>query len=131
MIMNFDKAFGVHASTLVLRSQRAELLASNIANTDTPNYKARDINFREILSSRFNSLPELETTSNRHIQAGADGLNNMRTYYRIPNQPSVDGNTVDSQLERSAFMENSIMYQTSLRFLNGKVSGLLTAIRGE
>lgn len=129
--MNFDKAFGVHAKTLVLRSQRAELLASNLANVDTPNYKARDVRFNEVLATQHKSLQTLATTSGRHIQPGADGQNNFRTYYRVPNQPSVDGNTVDGQLERSAFMENSIMYMTSLRFLNGRVTGLISAIRGE
>ena len=129
--MNLDKAFGIHATTLVLRSQRAELLASNLANADTPNYKARDINFHKVLSAKHRELQTLSTTSARHMQPGQSGLTNTRMYYRVPNQPSIDGNTVDSQLERSAFMENSIMYQTSLRFLNGRISGLLTAIRGE
>ena len=129
--MNLDKAFGIHATTLVMRSKRAELLASNLANSDTPNYKARDINFREVLSAKNRELQTLSTTNTSHMQPGRSGLTSTRLYYRIPNQPSVDGNTVDSQLERSAFMENSIMYQTSLRFLNGKISGLMTAIRGE
>lgn len=129
--MNLDNAFGIHASSLVLRSKRAELLASNLANADTPNYKARDINFREVLSGQHSKLQTLSSSHPRHFQPGDDGLTDSRLYYRTPGQPSVDGNTVDSQLERAAFMENSIMYQTSLRFLSGKVSGLLTAIRGE
>lgn len=129
--MNLDKAFGIHATTLMLRSRRAELLASNLANADTPNYKARDINFHEVLSASSGKYQKLATTSGGHMQPGQTGISGSRLYYRVPNQPSVDGNTVDSQLERSAFMENSIMYQTSLRFLNGRISGLLTAIRGE
>ncbi len=129
--MNLDKAFGIHASTLVLRSRRAELLASNLANADTPGYKSRDIKFHEVLAGQHKNLRGLSTTDGRHMRSGQDGLNGMRTYYRTPSQPSVDGNSVDSQLERSAFMENSIMYQASLRFLNGRISGLLTAIKGE
>ncbi|MCG8325137.1 MAG: flagellar basal body rod protein FlgB [Thiotrichales bacterium] len=129
--MNLDKAFGIHATALIMRSKRAELLASNIANADTPNYKSRDINFSEVLSAKHREMQIMASTSNSHMQTSQTGLDGFRTYYRVPNQPSVDGNTVDSQLERSAFMENSIMYQTSLRFLNGRISGLLTAIKGE
>ncbi len=129
--MNLDTAFGIHAQALVMRSRRAELLASNIANADTPNYKAKDVNFQQILAGQSTSMQTLASTNARHMQAGQDNLADNRLYYRVPNQPSVDGNTVDSQLERSAFMENSIMYQTSLRFLTGRIGGLLTAIKGE
>ncbi len=129
--MNLDKAFGIHAQSLILRSQRAELLASNMANADTPNYKARDFDFHTALSQSKTALATMASTHQQHMFAGKGQLNNAQLQYRTPSQPSLDGNTVDEDLERSEFMQNSIMYQASLRFLNGRISGLLTAIRGE
>ena len=128
-----DSIFGIHATALKLRADRAELLAANIANTDTPNYKARDIDFRQALSiaAAKNEAMEMKVTSDKHINsAGLSGLAS-EIMYRTPMQPSLDGNTVDLQMERSEFMENAMMYQASLRFLNGKIRGLQTAIRGE
>ncbi len=129
--MNIDNAFGIHAQALMLRSHRAELLASNMANADTPNYKAKDFDFQATLARSKNDLPVLANTQQQHIQAGNAKLDNAHMQFRLPSQPSLDGNTVDADIERSEFMQNSVMYQASLRFLNGRVSGLLTAIRGE
>ncbi len=129
--MNLDNAFGIHAQALLLRSQRAELLAANMANADTPNYKARDFNFHASLMRSKSEMEDLQKKHARHLQAGNGKLAHMPLQYRIPNQPSLDGNTVDTQIERSEFMQNTIMYQASLRFLSGRISGLLTAIRGE
>ncbi len=128
-----DNLFGIHATALKLRANRAELLAGNIANADTPNYKARDIDFRHVLkqAGKSSNSSEIVTTNARHINSAGTSKMGAEIMYRIPNQPSLDGNTVDLQTERSAFMENSIMYQASLRFLNGRISGLMTAIRGE
>jgi flagellar basal-body rod protein FlgB len=126
-----DNLFGIHATALKLRANRAELLASNIANADTPNFKARDIDFKRALKLAANNSGEMVTTNARHINSAGKSKNGAEIMYRIPSQPSLDGNTVDLQTERSAFLENSIMYQASLRFLNGKISGLKTAIRGE
>lgn len=126
-----DNLFGIHATALKLRANRAELLASNIANADTPGYKARDIDFKQALKRAANNSSEMVTTHARHINSAGMSKMGAKIMYRIPTQPSLDGNTVDLQTERSAFMENSMMYQASLRFLNGKINGLLTAIRGE
>ncbi len=130
-----DDIFGIHATALKLRANRAELLAANIANADTPNYKARDIDFKQALKKAVNqtgqSSSDLRTTNARHINSAGGSVMGAELLYRNPLQPSLDGNTVDLQEERSAFMENSMMYQASLRFLNGKISGLMMAIRGE
>jgi flagellar basal-body rod protein FlgB len=126
-----DNLFGIHATALKLRANRAEILASNIANADTPNFKARDIDFKHVLRLAANNSSEMVTTNARHITSAGQSKSGAEILYRIPSQPSLDGNTVDLQTERSAFLENSMMYQASLRFLNGKISGLMTAIRGE
>ena len=126
-----DNLFGIHATALKLRGNRAELLAANIANADTPNYKARDIDFKRTLSMVATEKADMRVTSDKHIDSSGNSKMGAEILYRIPSQPSLDGNTVDLQTERSAFLENSMMYQTSLQFLNGKIRGLMTAIRGE
>lgn len=133
MGISFDKALGVHQHTLGLRSQRAETLSANLANADTPGYKARDMNFTAALNQATEQRGprgvRLSTTNNRHIDSAAPSPVEMD--YRVPLQPSVDGNTVDAQVEQSKFMENAMQYQASLRFLSGKFKGLRGAIRGE
>ena len=126
-----DNLFGIHATALKLRAGRAELLAANIANADTPNYKARDIDFKKALNMAGTRNGDMVTTNARHIDSSGNSKTGAQIMYRTPTQPSLDGNTVELQTERSAFMENSMMYQTSLRFLNGRINGLITAIRGE
>lgn len=124
-----DQAFGIHARALQLRSQRSELLASNLANADTPNFKARDLDFRNVLSAA-QSETRLATTAAGHIPVQGGG-SAVHTMYRVPGQSSLDGNTVDSQVEQTKFAENAVRYRASLSFLNGKISGLMTAIKGE
>jgi len=126
-----DNLFGIHATALKLRASRAELLAANIANADTPNFKARDIDFKKALKLAGTNSGDIVTTNARHIDSSGDSKTGTEILYRTPSQPSLDGNTVELQAERSAFLENSMMYQASLRFLNGRINGLLTAIRGE
>ena len=135
MPISFDSVLGIHEQALKVHSRRAELLASNLANADTPGYKAKDIDFRSTLSAansqRIDSHTNgLKTTHNNHIQLSPAGAG-MDTLYRTPNQPSTDGNTVDSQLEKSAFTENALRYQSSLTFLDGKFKGLMAALKGE
>lgn len=137
MAINFDSALGVHADALKVRSQRAELLAANLANTDTPNFKARDIDFRQALSSAMDnsaSAQRMQTTHQNHIPftggAGSTGLM-APVQYRIAMQDSLDGNTVDEQVEQSQFMQNAVQYQASLEFLGGKFSSLTKALKGE
>ena len=128
-----DNALGLHEAALRVRAQRMETLSSNLANADTPNYKARDIDFRAVLrDANNNTMPAaaLKTTHAGHIapQGGALGA---QMQYRNPMQPSIDGNTVDAQVEKSKFMENALQYQATLQFIDGRIRTLRKAIRGD
>jgi flagellar basal-body rod protein FlgB len=112
--MATDQLFGIHATALKLRGQRMAMLASNIANAATPNYKARDIDFSKALS-----LAERGQSADSAIS------------YRIPLQPSLDGNTVEMPTEQTAFAENALAYRSSLAFLNGRIGTLSRALKGE
>jgi len=129
--MDFDKAFGIHAQALTLRSRRAEVIAGNLANADTPGFKARDFDFHKVLNQEIQGSVRVRTTSQRHIQPDSGLVSPAQMLYRTPMQPSLDGNTVDTEQEHIAFSTNALEYQTSLSFLNGKISGLRKAIRGE
>lgn len=133
MPVNLDTYLGVHATALKLRSQRTEVLAANLANADTPNYQARDIDFRSALAAAGKSSGvHLATTSAGHIGAQTvNGTASSQLKYRTPLAPSLDGNTVDTQLEQAAFAENSVRYQATLTFLSAKFRGLMTAITGQ
>lgn len=132
MSINFDTALGIHADALRIRSQRAELLASNIANADTPNYKARDIDFQSAMKMAVSGQStSIETTHSNHINVASNQFASPAVQYRSIFQDSLDGNTVDEQIEQAQFMQNSVQYQATLNFLGGKFSGLLTAIKGE
>jgi flagellar basal-body rod protein FlgB len=115
---NNDPLFGVSADALKLRSQRMSLLASNIANAATPNYKARDFDFQKALDA---------------AQSGAsvDKAANQAAGYRVPLQASLDGNTVELSTEQTLFAENAVQYKTTLSFLQGRISTVMTALRGE
>jgi len=131
MPITFDSALGNHDKALVVRSRRAELLASNIANGDTPGYKAKDIDFKSAFENvQAQRSQGLKLTHSNHIQQ-ASQISGTDVLYRIPNQSSLDGNTVDSQLEKSAFAENALRYQASLTFLDMKFKGLVAALKGE
>lgn len=134
MRFDLDKVFGIHQQGVRLRAQRAELLASNLANADTPNYKARDIDFKQVLQQTESaaSAANMKTTSSKHLQSNgfANGMN-AELQYRNPLQPSVDGNTVDTQHEKAQFIQNAVQYQVSLSFLSGKIKSLMTALKGE
>lgn len=131
MAISFDKAFGVHQYTIGARSQRAEVLAENIANADTPGYKARDVDFSSLLTRAQGSQTtsvNLMRTNQLHLEGGSSL--DTGVMYRNPLQADTgDGNTVDINQERTVFMQNSLEYQTSLEFLNGKINGLLKAIK--
>ena len=131
MPISFDSALGIHDKALNVRARRAEMLASNIANAETPGYKAKDIDFRAALSQAAEAqASKLKTTHTNHISTGTSGVA-VETMYRIPNQPALDGNTVDAQLEKSAFADNALRYQASLNFVDSKLRGLLRAFKGE
>ena len=129
--MKFDDAFGIHERALLLRSQRAEVLAANLANADTPGYKARDFDFKAMLTSEVDSSSRVRVTHSQHMQTEQGMVPPAQLLYRTPLQPSLDGNTVDTEQEHTAFSANAVEYQASLNFLNGKIAGLRKALRGE
>lgn len=135
MPINFDKALGSHEKALLLQSRRTSILASNIANADTPGYKARDMDFSQALKKaklNASSSAPLKTTHAAHFQSASKGVfSDVEMKYRIPSQPSLDGNTVELQREQAAFAENAIRYQATLKFLGGRFKGIRAALRGE
>ncbi len=127
--MSIDSALGVSPQVLALRAQRTELLSANIANKDTPGFKARDIDFAAAMREAAGAQGEMTRTHAKHLSAnGSDPASPM---YRIPSQPTMDGNTVESQREHAAFMDNAMRYQASLNFLDSRIRGLRTAINGQ
>lgn len=128
--MKLDNAFGMHEQALKLRSHRAEVLAGNIANADTPGYKARDFDFHKLLQQQIPAGETMRITSPRHIQPDSGPVSASELFYRIPSQPSLDGNSVDSQLEHTAYAANAMEYQASLHFLSGSIKKLMIAIKG-
>ena len=135
MPLNLDAYLGVHQDALKLYGQRTAVLANNIANADTPNYKAQDIDFRAVLAgaagSTARALP-LAATNGAHVAGAAAGSGAAaQLKYRVPLAPSLDGNTVDVQMEQAAFADNSVRYQAALSFLSSKFRDLMTAITGQ
>lgn len=134
MADRLDNALRFHQTALNVRAYRQQVIASNIANADTPNYKARDIDFREALNGALGGKPSglpLTTTSARHLAgSGEQGLDgNLK--YRTEEQGAIDGNTVSMDVERSAFAENSVQYQASVTFINGLLRSMQQAIQGQ
>jgi flagellar basal-body rod protein FlgB len=131
MAISLDKVFGIHERALMVRAKRAEILASNLANADTPNYKSRDIDFQATLAqAERQQTSRVSTTHTHHISVTEEPIR-AELLYRIPEQASLDGNTVDSRIEQTDFAENAIQYQVSLALLNKRIQGLRGAIRGE
>ncbi len=129
-IMNsISNHLSFYASALGLRSKRNEVLASNIANAATPHFKARDISFDAEIK-KLEKIGPMSTTHNKHY-ALYTGVDNEEALYRQPMSPSLDGNTVELPIEQVEFSENVVRYQTSLTFLNNRIAGLLSAIKGE
>lgn len=133
MQFNFEKYLGLHEPALHLQSRRAQILAANVANADTPKFKAKDIDFRAVMQ-QVEEYPKgtgpLRTTSIQHVQP-PQFTNGYEVLYRQPWQPSIDGNTVEPEAENAAFMDNTMRYMASLRFLGGKFNTLITAIKGQ
>ena len=119
----------IHSAALSLRNKKNEIIASNIANAATPNYKARDLDFKSEMSRHLKS-GNLTTTNDKHFSLMRP-VSHKGVSYREPLQQSLDGNTVELAVEQMEFSENSIKYSTTLSFLNSKISGLMSAIRGE
>lgn len=132
MAISFEAALGIHDKALAVRSQRAEVLANNIANADTPGYQARDLDFGDFLAqAKGEQGVAIKRTHARHISTAGDMAASVNLKYRIPMQPSIDGNTVDLQIEQAEYADNAIAFQSSFTFLNSKLRGLMSAIRGE
>jgi flagellar basal-body rod protein FlgB len=127
-----DNAFGISPSALLLRSQRSEVLAANIANSETPNYLAKDFDFNAALTDAMamgESQP-LTKSDDQHFDISI-GSPFAGAQYRVPTKVSGNGNTVEEEIEQAAFSQNAVQYQTSLQFLNGTISSLRLAIKGE
>lgn len=133
MIGKLDEVLRFHSTALALRSERQQVLASNIANADTPGYKAADFDFARALNAAAGGgsagAQSLATTAPGHIAprqiAGSPAI-----LYRTPAQTSIDGNSVEMDAERAQFADNAIRYEASLRFLNGQIKTIMSAISG-
>lgn len=137
MIGKLDAALHVQSEALKLRAQRQEALAANLANADTPNYKAVDFKFSDALRQAVGmpggsqlSTVSMARTSAAHLAPQGSTLSTAQLLYRTPTQAAVDGNTVDMNVEQANFADNAVRYEASLRFLNGQIKTLLSAIQG-
>lgn len=125
--------FAQHEKAVMFRALRNQILSSNIANADTPNYKARDIDFKSVLQGAQGAQGtplQMTKTSEMHRDAWSTNKMGAAVQYRIPTQSTLDGNTVETDVEQAQFAENAVMYRASLSFLNGQINGLRYAIRG-
>ena len=124
-----ESILGVHEAALLYRARRMEVLAANLANADTPRYQARDLTFSAVMNDQLGAARQLATTDARHLRI--DPLTSRTALqYRIPHQPSLDGNTVEADLELARYAENAVSYQASLLFATGKISTLRSALTG-
>ena len=133
MIDKLTSALQFQQQTLALRQQRQETLAANIANADTPNYKARDFDFSQELkraTAQQAGPVKLATTHAGHMQM-SHSSNTVDMQYRVPAQSRLDGNTVDMDMERAQFLDNSLRYQADIQFLDDRISGLKKAMQPE
>lgn len=147
MFANMTSNLDFHSKALVLRAERQRTIASNIANADTPGYAARDLNFKEAMANATGESPAnlraagsntagsaAGTTHPKHIAlAGGTGTlgGPSNLGYVAQSQPSADGNSVDLDRERANFVDNSVRYESTLRFINGSAKSLLSAIQGQ
>ena len=122
--------FSQHEQALKFRALRNLVLTSNIANADTPNYKARDVEFSDVLNDAKGGALSMHKTSDMHRDAWSTALDSPTMKYRIPTQPTLDGNTVETDVEQAAFAENAVQYRASLAFLNGQIRTLRYALKG-
>ena len=133
MPINFETALGIHDNAITVRGHRAKLLSANLSNADTPGYKAKDIDFRSALKqANITSWQGMTLSHQRHIRPSGDELGlGGQTQYRTLMQDTLDGNSVDEQVEQAQFMQNAIQYRASLEFLGGKFKSLTKSIKGE
>lgn len=129
MAISLDKLVNVHHDALRVRTQKMEVISGNLANANTPGYKARDISFQKAMksASSVQSSGSLVRTHDKHFQVQSRINNEIE--YRIPDQPDTgDGNTVDVQAERNAFLDTGMRYEAGLMLLNGKFKGMKKAL---
>jgi len=145
MLDRLSQTLDFNASALLLRSERSRVLAGNIANADTPHFKARDFNFQQALANATGvhmgavassvsaavSVAQPVRTHQGHLSANGVSPHAPTLLYRTPTQSALDANTVDLDVERSNFAENSVRYEAGLRFLNGQIRTLLSSINGQ
>ena len=133
MLEQMTARMDLHANALLLRAQRQQVLASNIANADTPGYVARDFDFAQALKSVQGgaSVSTVALTDARHLRLGSADPRQAEMAYTVQTQPAQDGNSVDLDRERANFVDNSIRYESTLRFINGHVKTMLSAITGQ
>jgi flagellar basal-body rod protein FlgB len=124
-----DSALGLHGKALSVRSQRVEVLAQNIANADTPHFKARDLDFKQMLKQA--SDDSLQATRSQHFDTPDAGTQAPGVLYRVPFNAAFDGNTVELNIEQAQYGKAAADYQATLNFLQNDVSGLRKALRGE
>ncbi|HLI17609.1 MAG TPA: flagellar basal body rod protein FlgB [Rhodanobacteraceae bacterium] len=128
-----EPLFGIHARALAVWQKRAEAIANNLANADTPDYKARDVDFRKVLASATSDEGSVQLQAPEPGMIGSNGTSAsdpIPLSWRVPLQPSMDGNTVDTQVEQANYAANAVHYQASLTFINAQISMLNTAING-
>ncbi len=133
MIDKLDAAFAFHEKALGLRAQRQQLLATNIANANTPNFQARDIDFAAALKAATggSGTNRLAQSAAGHLASkGSDAGGTLEPQYRVPTQPSIDGNTVEMDHERVQFAENALRYEVHLNALSGQIKTMLAALQG-
>jgi len=134
MLNRLTDTLDFHGQALALRSERQRLIASNIANADTPGYVARDVDFAQALkeaTGNLNSAGTMATSQAGHL-AGTGGIaSEAKLVYAVPSQTNLDRNTVDMDRERANFTDNSVKYEATLRFINGNVKTMLSAITGQ
>jgi flagellar basal-body rod protein FlgB len=127
----FENVFGIHEQALMLHGQRLGVLATNLANADTPNYKARDIDFSAVLAHTDDAPIPMAVTQAAHISMNDPSSPAADLKYRNPYQASLDGNTVEMPVEQAAFSENNVRYQASLNFINLRIAELTLALNGQ
>jgi flagellar basal-body rod protein FlgB len=137
MLDKVTQSLDFNATALLLRSERTRVLAGNIANADTPNFKARDFDFRSALeqatglSTTAGANATMARTQQGHLPAGGVDATHPALLYRTPTQTALDANSVDLDTERAAFADNTVRYEASLRFINVQIKTLMSAINGQ
>lgn len=134
MLNRLTDSLNFHGQALTLRAERQKLIASNIANGDTPGYQAREIDFATALreaTGAGTASPALARSSGSHLAGSTSALSEPRLVYATSSQTNLDGNTVDMDRERASFVDNAVKYEATLRFINGNVRTMLDAIKGQ